>query len=145
MAAEEESPSEKSSSSIENCINGEDEEEIHDYEKQRLSRIRENRARLAALGLPTLASSLLGSAGKKHLKTKGKEEKKKKASTKTREEDLEYQPSEGEDGESSSAEEEDNEDNKDSGGNGSSGSRKRSSSFVRKVGFILPLFLLYFS
>lgn len=119
---EEENP-QKSRSSTENRIDDEEEEEIPDYEKQRLLRIRENRARLEALGLPTLASSFLGSVGK-HPNTKSKG--KKKVSTKKRQQDDEYRPSEGEDGESSSTEE-DNEE-----GDGSLGSRR---SFTRKAGF----------
>eukprot|EP00268_Persea_americana_P033360 TRINITY_DN3302_c0_g1_i4.p1 TRINITY_DN3302_c0_g1~~TRINITY_DN3302_c0_g1_i4.p1 ORF type:complete len:321 (-),score=93.37 TRINITY_DN3302_c0_g1_i4:166-1128(-) len=119
----EENP-QKSRSSTENRIDDEEEEEIPDYEKQRLSRIRENRARLEALGLPTLASSFLGSV-RKHPNTKSKG--KKKVSTKKRQQDDEYRPSEGEDGESSSTEEEEEEDNEE--GDGSLGTRR---SFTRK-------------
>lgn len=123
---EEENP-QKSRSSTENRIDDEEEEEIPDYEKQRLSRIRENRARLEALGLPTLASSFLGSV-RKHPNTQSKG--KKKVSTKKRQQDDEYRPSEGEDGESSSTEEEEEEDSEE--GDGSLGSRR---SFTRKAGF----------
>ncbi|MFQ6633264.1 hypothetical protein Gotur_012053 [Gossypium turneri] len=38
---------------------------ISEYEKQRLARIAENRARMEALGLPKIASSLMGSKSKK--------------------------------------------------------------------------------
>uniref|UniRef100_A0A1D1YZW7 Calmodulin-like protein 4 n=1 Tax=Anthurium amnicola TaxID=1678845 RepID=A0A1D1YZW7_9ARAE len=95
---------------------GGDGDGMTEYEQQRLSRIRENRARLQALGLPNLASSLLGSSGsgkpgqileegeadtgkgKRHRKRCGENED---------EEDDEYQPSdEGEGGESSSSDEE---------------------------------------
>lgn len=41
--------------------NGENEHEISEYEKQRLSRISENKARMEALGLSKIASSLMGS------------------------------------------------------------------------------------
>lgn len=45
---------------------------VSDYEKQRLSRIAENRARMEALGLPNIASSFLGSAQIVSNKKKGK-------------------------------------------------------------------------
>lgn len=45
---------------------------VTDYEKQRLSRIAENRARMEALGLPNIASSFLGSAQIVSNKKKGK-------------------------------------------------------------------------
>ena len=49
---------------------------LSEYEKQRMSRIAENRARLEALGLPQIASSFKGSS-QPHKATKGKEKKKK--------------------------------------------------------------------
>ncbi|KAA3475374.1 caltractin ICL1b isoform X1 [Gossypium australe] len=61
---------------------------ISEYEKQRLARIAENRARMEALGLPKIASSLMGSSpntsrtsskikGKRKVKNKGSKSKKK--------------------------------------------------------------------
>ncbi|PON47305.1 Parvalbumin [Parasponia andersonii] len=58
-----------------------------EYEKQRLSRIAENRARMEALGLPKMASSLMGSPHNSR-KTKGK--------AKVTEEDEDYRPQEEE-------------------------------------------------
>ncbi|XP_042493786.1 uncharacterized protein LOC122073293 [Macadamia integrifolia] len=72
---------------------------VPEYERQRLSRIRENRERLEALGLPILASNLLGSF-KKQYKRKGKGKKSI---------DEEYQPSFDEDDGASTSSEEDNE------------------------------------
>ena len=66
------------------------------YEKQRLSRIAENRARMEALGLPKIASSLMGSGPN----AKKKEQKKGKA--KVLEDDEDYRPDEDQEGPSSS-------------------------------------------
>lgn len=41
--------------------NGRKQEEISEYEKQRLSRIAENKAKMEAMGLAKMASSLIGS------------------------------------------------------------------------------------
>ncbi|KAG1362181.1 myelin transcription factor 1-like protein [Cocos nucifera] len=93
-------------------------EGISEYERQRLSRIKENRARLEALGLPRLASSLIGSLSEhRRPGEEGKEKKKAKKrkgvgrSSVDDEDDDEYRPSdeykeEEEDGESSSSSEE---------------------------------------
>ncbi|XP_008796080.2 YTH domain-containing protein 1-like [Phoenix dactylifera] len=96
---------------------------ISEYESQRLSRIKENRARLEALGLPQLASSLIGSLSKH--RRPGEEDKGKKKAKKRKgvgrssaddEDDEEYRPSdeneEQEDGESSSSSEEEKEKDK---------------------------------
>ncbi|XP_077234372.1 uncharacterized protein LOC143876546 [Tasmannia lanceolata] len=95
----------KSSSSEEKDLVNEGGEVISEYEKQRMSRIKENRARLEALGLPNLASSLLGSVPKHQGKVKGKAKGKKKFEGKIRDDDDEYRPLEEENGESSSSEE----------------------------------------
>ncbi|KAJ3706572.1 hypothetical protein LUZ61_010277 [Rhynchospora tenuis] len=64
------------------------EEDMTEYEKQRLSRIRENKARLEALGLPGLASSVRND--KKSVTTAP--DKKRKKNTKNYD-DEEYEPS----------------------------------------------------
>ncbi|KAK9910871.1 hypothetical protein M0R45_034810 [Rubus argutus] len=69
-----------------------------EYEKQRLARIAENRARMEALGLPEMASSLMGSA--QNVRNKKKE----KGKAKVLEDDDDYRPEE--EGPSSSSEEE---------------------------------------
>lgn len=117
-------------------------EGISEYERQRLSRIKENRARLEALGLPQLASSLIGSLSEH--RRPGEEGKGKKKAKKRKgvgrsgaddEDDEEYQPSdedneeEEDDRESSSSSEQEKE--KDKGP--PSGSR-------RKVRFYFILF-----
>lgn len=70
---------------------------VSEYEKQRLSRIAENRARMEALGVPKIASSLMGSGPNAK---KRKEQKKGKA--KVLEEDEDYRPDEDQEGPSSS-------------------------------------------
>ncbi|KAJ4956844.1 hypothetical protein NE237_013627 [Protea cynaroides] len=84
------------------CDSGHEDEGVPEYERQRLSRIRENRERLEALGLPNLASNLLSSVTSvsKQSKRKGKEKKS---------EDEEYQPSSAEDDGASTSSEEHNE------------------------------------
>lgn len=57
LSSEEEEQSEAPNSNS----NGEKEHEIPAYEKQRLSRIAENKARMEAMGLSKIASSLMGS------------------------------------------------------------------------------------
>lgn len=96
-------------------------EGISEYERQRLSRIKENRARLEALGLPQLASSLIGSLSE-HRRSgeegKGKKKAKKRKgvgrSSADDEDDEEYRPSdednEEEEGEGSSSSEEEKKD-----------------------------------
>ncbi|XP_073101490.1 uncharacterized protein [Elaeis guineensis] len=101
-------------------------EGISEYERQRLSRIKENRARLEALGLPQLASSLIGSLSERRRPGedgKGKKKAKKRKgvgrSSADDEDDEEYRPSdedneeeEEEDVESSSSSEEEKEKDK---------------------------------
>ncbi|BAT97656.1 hypothetical protein LR48_Vigan11g069900 [Vigna angularis] len=109
-------------------VSGSESEEAHamdngkkgvtEYEKQRLSRIAENRARLEALGLPKMALSLKSS----HLRTakKGKEKKVKE------DDDEEYLPEdEGGPGSSSSSEHDEDRKDEDFATKNSSGSRKR--------------------
>ncbi|XP_010264258.1 PREDICTED: centrin-1-like [Nelumbo nucifera] len=95
--------------------------EMSAYEKQRLSRIRENKARLEALGLPTLASSLLRTV-EKTSKRKGKR----------KDEDDEYIPSDGDRGVSSSSEEDNEEEDWKVGDDGSSGYRRASTTKGKK-------------
>ena len=91
---------------------------VSEYEKQRLSRIAENRARMEALGLPKFASSLLGSAQKVSNNNKNKNKKKGKEKV----DDDDYRPDEVEEEPSSSSEEEeDGDENEDY----SSGSRRK--------------------
>lgn len=91
---------------------------VTEYEKQRLSRIAENRARLEALGLPKMALSLKSS----HLRT-AKKRKEKKVEE---DDDEEYLP-EDEAGPGSSSSSEHDEDRKDEdfATKNSSGLRKR--------------------
>ncbi|XP_018853849.1 uncharacterized protein LOC109015851 [Juglans regia] len=82
-----------------------------EYEKQRLSRIAENRARLEALGLPKIASSLWGSAQKvSDEKTKKKRKGKVKDDGDDDDGDKDYRPDEVEESLSLSNGEEANED-----------------------------------
>ncbi|XP_038708758.1 uncharacterized protein LOC120003758 isoform X2 [Tripterygium wilfordii] len=60
---------------------------ISDYEKQRLERIAANRAKLQALGLPKIASSLMGSSASKMEKAS-----KRKGKSKVAEDDEDYKP-----------------------------------------------------
>ncbi|KAL5133082.1 hypothetical protein HKD37_03G006469 [Glycine soja] len=95
---------------------------LSEYEKQRMSRIAENRARLEALGLPQIASSLKGSS-QPHKATKGKEKKNKVKD----DDDEEYEPEEDEGEQVSGSSSEENEDRKDEDFaiENASGSRKR--------------------
>ena len=103
---------------------------MSEYEKQRLARIAENRARMEALGLPKMASSLMGSAQNSR-KSKGKAKgsaqnsRKSKGKAKVTEEDEDYRPQEEEPVSSSSEEEENNDDEDYLGKKTSSGSNKR--------------------
>ncbi|KAE9603191.1 putative ubiquitin interacting, EF-hand domain pair [Lupinus albus] len=81
---------------------------VSEYEKQRLSRIAENKARLEALGLSRLSSSF---------NNKGKK--------KVQDEDDEYKPENEEPGSSSSSDEDHYEKDEDFEAGNSSGSRKR--------------------
>ncbi|XP_057979016.1 uncharacterized protein LOC131165343 isoform X2 [Malania oleifera] len=96
----EENHENSSSDELEATTNGA-EEKMTEYEKLRLSRIRENRARLEALGLPKMASSLMG-LGQKESKS-GRRGKGKGKMV----EDEEYRPPEGNDGLSSSTDDDD--------------------------------------
>lgn len=80
------------------------EQQITDYEKQRLSRIRSNMARMAALGLPTLSSSLSASSHREGKPASNNKEKKKAIM-----EDDEYTPNREEGGDASSSSSEDGE------------------------------------
>ncbi|KAJ4800362.1 EF hand family protein [Rhynchospora pubera] len=80
----------------------EEEDDVTEYEKQRLLRIRENKARLEALGLPGLASSVSNSNDLSHQaqakSASTARDKKRKNKTKDND-DEEYEPSdEDEDG-----------------------------------------------
>ncbi|XP_027906600.1 caltractin-like [Vigna unguiculata] len=108
-------------------VSGSESEETHtmdngkkgvtEYEKQRLSRIAENRARLEALGLPKMALSLKSS----HLRTAKKEKEKVKE-----DDDEEYVPEdEGGPGSSSSSDHDEDSKDEDFATKNSSGSRKR--------------------
>ncbi|KAA8520485.1 hypothetical protein F0562_014741 [Nyssa sinensis] len=103
---------------------------LSEYEKQRMKRIEENRARMEAMGLPKMASSLMGSFQKKKKKMSEP-----KGKGKIVEEDEEYRPPEGEEGLSSSSEDGDDDDDEFVGGK-SSGSRtskvKKKNSNARK-------------
>ncbi|XP_019161061.1 PREDICTED: centrin-2 [Ipomoea nil] len=102
--------SESSSDSEEPAIETRGKGKISHYEKQRLKRIEENRARMEALGLRKMTASLMGSISKAQKKVGDKKGKKKVGA----EEDDEYKPSEGEEGLSSPGEEDEN----DNGGDG---------------------------
>ncbi|XP_030488883.2 uncharacterized protein LOC115705629 [Cannabis sativa] len=88
-----------------------------EYEKQRLSRIAENRARMEALGLSKMASSLMGSAQKSR-KGKGKAKL-------TEKDDEDYKPQEEEPTSSADREENGDDDEEDYLGPKSSVSNKR--------------------
>ncbi|MQM09763.1 hypothetical protein Taro_042648 [Colocasia esculenta] len=154
MASSTSSPAKRTSKrgSGRSASGGQDDEGTTEYEKQRLSRIRENQERLEALGLRTLASALLGSSasGKQ-----GQVSKEEKAGTSRRQkkkghggnaddEDDEYRPSEEDqgDGNFSSGEEETEEEEASSPGARrlprGKGQKKASSNAV-KVGKKLPI------
>jgi hypothetical protein len=99
------------------------------YERQRLSRIAENRSRMEALGLPKIASALWGSAQKVSEKTKKNKKKKGKDKVDDDDEDDEdYRLDKvEEEGLSSSSGEEENDydDDDDYLGETSSGSRRK--------------------
>ncbi|TMW93022.1 hypothetical protein EJD97_012286 [Solanum chilense] len=65
---------------------------LTDYEKQRMKRIEENRARMEAMGLHKMATSLMGSSPKPQKKGKDRKGKKKVA-----DEDEDYDPVQSED------------------------------------------------
>lgn len=86
-----ESPKNSSSDEDQNLHNGKQKQRLSEYERQRLSRIEHNKARMQALGLHKLASSVLGSAQHRS-KAKGKSKMV---------EDDEYRPPDGNDRSSS--------------------------------------------
>ncbi|XP_008232581.1 PREDICTED: uncharacterized protein LOC103331713 [Prunus mume] len=90
---------------------------VSEYEKQRLSRIAENRARMEALGLPKIASSVMGSGQN----GKRKNKKVQKGKAKVFEDDEEYRPEEEESCSYSSQEDDDD----DYLGEKTSGSRRK--------------------
>ncbi|CAL8121679.1 unnamed protein product [Prunus armeniaca] len=95
---------------------------VSEYEKQRLSRIAENRARMEALGLPKIASSVMGSGQN----GKRKNKKVQKGKAKVFEDDEEYRPEEEESCSYSSQEEAMEEDDDDDYlGEKTSGSRRK--------------------
>jgi hypothetical protein len=100
------------------------------YERQRLSRIAENRSRMEALGLPKIASALWGSAQKVSEKTKKNKKKKgkEKVDDDDDDDDEDYRLDKvEEEGLSSSSGEEENDydDDDDYLGETSSGSRRK--------------------
>jgi hypothetical protein len=98
-----------------------------EYERQRLSRIAENRSRMEALGLPKIASKLWGSAQK----VSEKMNKKKKGKAKVddddddEDEDEDYRLDKVEEGLSSSTGDEETDDDDDYLDETSSGSRRK--------------------
>lgn len=104
---------------------------VSEYEQQRLARIRENRARLQALGLPDLASSLVAPSSKRQrelgkAKSKGKSKKKKDVVV----DDDEYRPSDDDRREAGDAEcSSDSEEQEEEGGGPSSGPGRKVRSF----------------
>ena len=98
---------------------------VSEYEKQRLSRIAANKARLEALGLPKMASSLKG------LATSNKNKKGKEKVKDDDDDDEEYRPDDGEEPASdSSSQDGDEHDDKDEDFVAGNASRSRK----RKVG-----------
>ncbi|THG09230.1 hypothetical protein TEA_024026 [Camellia sinensis var. sinensis] len=87
--------SNSSSEDLETPNNG-DTQKMSEYEKQRMKRMESNRARMEALGLQKMASSLMGSVKKTEPKGKAK----------IVEEDEEYKPPEMDEGLSSSSDDE---------------------------------------
>lgn len=67
---------------------------LTDYEKQRMKRIEENRARMEAMGLHKMATSLMGSSPKPQKKGKDRKGKKKVVDE---DEDEDYEPAQSED------------------------------------------------
>ncbi|KAL6007852.1 hypothetical protein ACLOJK_033356, partial [Asimina triloba] len=122
---------------VENCREME-EDGVIEYEKQRLQRIRENRAKMEAFGLPKLSSAVLGPALSQR---KGVEKGKKKGASKVKDEDDEYRPPEGAAVESSSSEEDEEDDRTASGlrrGSNRKG-KKVSSARMAKAQKIFPV------
>lgn len=78
---------------------------ITEYEKQRMKRIQENKARMEAMGLHNMATSLMGFSQKPQKKGKDKKGKKKVV-----DEDEDYEPAQSEDLSSASGEEDEQND-----------------------------------
>lgn len=100
-------------------------QKVNDYEKQRLKRMAENKARMEAMGLHKMASSLMGSAQKsKKVVVKGK----KKVGE---EDDEDYQP----DGDFESEADDDDDDyvGEDSSGTKFNKAKKKNSTSAKKV------------
>lgn len=101
----EETRENSSSEKLEESDNGsksshhEEEAKVSEYEKQRLRRMRENKARMEAMGLRNMASKLVGSVPKQGKKSKGK------GTEKVVEEDEEYIPGDGDEEWTSESEE----------------------------------------
>lgn len=82
-------------------------EEVSEYEKRRLTRIAENKARLETLGLPQLAFPLIDSSSKQQPKERNlKKSKDKRGVGAGYEEDAEYRPSDDDEGAEEDGEEE---------------------------------------
>ncbi|XP_059460640.1 uncharacterized protein LOC132189836 isoform X2 [Corylus avellana] len=97
-----------------------------EYERQRLSRISENRSRMVALGLPKIASKLWGSAQKVSEKMNKKKGKAKVDDDDDDDEDEDYRLDKVEEGPSSSSgDEETDDDDEDYLDETSSGSRRK--------------------
>lgn len=136
-----ESEPENSSSASEGAetrIHAQHRDGVSEYEKQRLSRIAENKARMEALGLRKMVSSLTGSARSSRMKSKGKGKV-------VVEDDEDYRPEE--EGPSSSTEEEEEEGNEDDDdedylGGRSSGSHKAKVHSWLKVAALMYEFLI---
>ncbi|KAI9180647.1 hypothetical protein LWI28_006922 [Acer negundo] len=75
--------------------NAQKQEEISGYEKQRLSRIAENKARMEALGISKVASSLMGS---QNPKPSNKRKGKRKIDEDEDEDDEDFRPNDDDDG-----------------------------------------------
>ncbi|KAH0731125.1 hypothetical protein KY289_002313 [Solanum tuberosum] len=88
----EETNSDSSSDSEESPAEPQRTGKLTDYEKQRMKRIEENRARMKAMGLHKMATSLMGASQKPQKKGKDRKGKKKVV-----DEDEDYEPAQSED------------------------------------------------
>ncbi|KAK8965478.1 hypothetical protein KSP40_PGU022069 [Platanthera guangdongensis] len=128
-------------SSPESSIDGDEMagEGVSDYEKQRLARISENKARLEALGLPHLASSFLRSSSEQKSRAQNlKKRKGMRSRGRGGDEEEEYRPSD-DDG---AAEDDDKEENSSAGEEEEEDFRisSRSRRKVRLLGYLLMQF-----
>lgn len=89
----EERNSDSSSESEESPVEPQRTGKLTDYEKQRMKRIEENKARMEAMGLHKMATSLMGSSPKPQKKGKDRKGKKKVVD----DEDEDYEPAQSED------------------------------------------------